>query len=179
MSDRRGGGGAGRAPFPVLAFGLTSAFALATPAFAEQPELPAFGMVRLTQGQTATVHLVLTHVPYRAHPGCHVTASFVDAKGQTLEDSAGKPYSKTIVLEENVAAELSLPVDEILPVGEERMLVRAALRETPAPGTWSNCCALTPILEVGNANGSVSDEILPRGPNPPSPFCVTIGGEAR
>ena len=157
----------------ALAIGLTFTFALAAPAFAE---LPAFGMVRLTRGQTATLHLVLTHEPDKAHPGCHVTASFVDAKGYKLEDAAGKAYSKTFVLEDNVAAELSLPVDEILPAGEDRALVRAALVETPADGEASNCCALTPLLEIGNAAGSSSDLLLPRGPNPPNPFCLTTGG---
>jgi hypothetical protein len=162
MSDRR-----------ILALGLTSAFVLAAPAFAE---LPAFGMVRLSEGQTATLHLVLTHEPDKAHPGCHVTASFVDAHGQTLKNAAGKPYVEAFVLVDNVAAELSLPVDEILPAGEDRALVRAALRETPGAGEASDCCALTPVLEIGSENGSPSREMLPRGPNPPNPFCAATAG---
>lgn len=171
MSERRRG--VSRAPRAVLAVAFTSTFALAAPTFAE---LPAFGMVPLTQGQTATLHLVLTHEPDTGHPGCQVTASFVDAKGETLADAAGTPYSETFVLMGHTAAELSLPVDEILPAGKGRALVRAAIVEASGAGAASDCCALTPVLEIGNANGSVSDLILPRGPNPPSPFCVTTGG---
>jgi hypothetical protein len=105
-----------------------------------------------------------------------VTASFVDAKGQTLKDASGQPFSEKLVLHDNVAAEVSLPADEILPAGEDSMLFRAALQETPDPETGSHCCALTLTMEVIHSGGLVSDWILPRSPNPPWPFCVAVVG---
>jgi hypothetical protein len=127
-------------------------------------------MMTVREGDSAVLHAVLTHDPSADHPGCRLTASFVDARGATLRDRAGSPIQASFVLRNNVAASLRLPVAQVLR-GEPQRLVRAKVRENSGAGA-SNCCALTLTVEVSNAARGTSDVILPRSPNPPSPLCV-------
>jgi hypothetical protein len=168
MTDKRHAH-ARRRGWLALAAAMAAGLGAASPAAAE---LPAFGMVTVARRQTATLHLVLTHEPDAAHPGCQVTASFVDAQGNTLRDAAGNEYSSRLTLHDNVAADLTLPLVNVLPVGQERMQVRAAVRETPDAGSRSDCCALTMTLEIANRNGSIGELAQPRSPNPPNPICA-------
>jgi hypothetical protein len=152
----------------VLATTAAAALAAAAPALAE---LPAYGMVPVSGRQTAVLHAVLTHEPSLDHPGCWVTASFVDARGDTLKDRAGNEITASWVLRDNVAQALPVRGADVLGEGERRTLIRAAVRETPNPGSSSDCCALTLTLEIRNSTGATADLILPRQPNPPAPIC--------
>jgi hypothetical protein len=139
-----------------------------------EPELPAFGMVGLAQGQTAVLNAVLTHVPNTEHPGCPVTMSFVDARGVVLHDRAGHPFIKRGVLRDNIAESLQMPSADILAPFERRKPIRAAVRETPDPGAASDCCALTLTLELVGPRGSTGEVLLPRQPVPPHPLCLEL-----
>jgi hypothetical protein len=134
-------------------------------------ELPAYGMMTVGRRQTAVLHAVLTHQPSADHPGCRLTASFVDAKGDTLKNAAGLPIQASWVLRDNVAASLSLRAADVLGDLEARKLVRAAVLEDTASGA-SDCCALTLTMEVSNSLGGPSLVAYPRSPNPPNPLCT-------
>ena len=134
-------------------------------------ELPAYGMMTVGRRQTAVLHAVLTHQPSADHPGCRLTASFVDAQGDTLTNAAGLPIQASWVLKDNVAASLSLRAADVLGDLEARKLVRPAVLEDTAAGA-SDCCALTLTVEVSSSFGGTSLVAYPRFPNPPSPICL-------
>jgi hypothetical protein len=148
----------------ALAAGLT----WVAPALAE---LPAYGMMTVARTETAVLYAVLTHQPSAQHPGCRLTASFVDAQGKTLRDRAGRLIKASWVLRGNVAASLPLRAADVLASTQSRRLVRAAVREDLAGGA-SNCCALTLTLEISDAFGGIGRLHKPRVPNPPSPICL-------
>jgi hypothetical protein len=159
-----------RAPIRALtvAAGLGAALASAAPALAE---LPAFGMTTVARRQTATMHGVLTEPVPAGTPSCQVEATFVDAQGAVLNDAAGVPIRAQWDLQSGVAQSLSVRMSDILPAGQARKLIRAAVRET-SPVPSAACCSLTLTLEVMSGLGGMSYVALPRWPNPPSPFCV-------
>jgi len=152
-----------------LAAALVAAMTAALPAGAE---LPAPGMMTVREGDLTVLHAVSTHEPSPEHPGCRITASFVDARGETLQDRTGNPIQASFVLRDNVAASLRLPVAQVLQ-GQPQRLVRAKVSEDTGAGD-SNCCALTLTVERSNATRGTSELILPRAPNPPSPVCVDL-----
>src|SRR5262245_14930014 len=81
-----------------LAAGLVTALGMAAPAWA-QVELPRFGMIGLAQGQIAHLSAVLVEPRDASHPGCRVTASFVNASGLVLRDATGRSVSRTFTLQ--------------------------------------------------------------------------------
>ena len=154
-------------------FARAVALALAAAALATAParaELPAFGMVQLSARQSAVMHAVLTHTPSADHPGCWITASFVDAMGNTFKDATGKEITAKWLLKDNVAQSLTVQASDILGT-QTRKLIRAAVHETPDAGAESNCCALTLTLEIRNANGSTRAAAGPRGPPAEPDLC--------
>jgi len=152
---------------PAMAAGLLAALASAAPALAE---LPAFGMATVARRQTATMHGVLTEPVPAGTPSCQVEATFVDAQGVVLTDAAGVPLLAEWDLQAGVAQSLSVRMADVLPGGQARKLIRAAVRETAATPSAA-CCSLTLTLEVMSGLGGMSYVSLPRWPNPPSPFC--------
>jgi hypothetical protein len=136
-------------------------------------DLPAFGMIGLAQRQTAVLNLVLVNPPDDRHPGCRVTASFVDAKGRVFRDRAGNVVEETFVLKPQIAEELVLLSADVLRTDELRRPIRATLSHPPDDGTASDCRCLVATRELVEASGhtSASDVGLPPqdGPNPPPP----------
>jgi hypothetical protein len=86
-------------------------------------------------------------------------------------DRSGRPFERRFTLQDNVAQSFALPMAAVLSSTENSKAIRAALHETPDPGVESNCCALTPTLEVMSSFGSVAELALPRSPNPPQKIC--------
>jgi hypothetical protein len=139
-------------------------------------EIPVFGMLGLGAGQSATVHLVLVQPPDPTHPGCRITASFVDARGQVFRDATGKPFEQTFVLRDNVASALTLRSTDILTTGERRKPTRVLLAE-PDDGTASDCTCLVATEELSGPRGRTDLSIYgarpPGGGNPPPPPICT------
>jgi hypothetical protein len=143
-------------------------------AFAQERELPAFGMVGLARGQTAVLNLVLVG---QSGVGCRVTASFVNASGEVFNDRAGNPVQQTFSLRDNVAAELRLGSADILADGESRKPTRVVLQGPPDDSTPSDCTCLVATREILNSNGRTSISDLAERPGgggnpPPPPPCV-------
>lgn len=146
--------------------------------------MPTFGMVGLGKGQVAVLNLVLSEPPADDHPGCQVTASFVDAQGIVFNDLAGNPVKETFTLQPQIASDLKLPAAQILEVGQFRRPIRAVV--TAAPGatenlaaqrssatsaveTPSRCTCLVANVELVNPNGQTA--IVDYGkPSPPDPI---------
>jgi hypothetical protein len=133
---------------------------MAAPAPAQTPaptsgktELPAFGMIGLAKGQLATLNLVLLEAVTESHPGCQVTASFVDADGSVFNDLAGNPVTETFTLQPQIASELAVHSTQVVPVGKLRTSIRAVLTPPSSPFTPSRCTCLMANLELVNANG--------------------------
>ena len=135
--------------------------ATGTPAPAQTPttaksELPAFGMIGLAKGQVAILNLVLSEAAEENHPGCQVTASFVDAEGAVFNNPAGNPIMETFTLEPRIAADLRLPAVQILAEGQVRTSIRAVLAPAPNIATPSRCSCLIASLELVNPNGQTT-----------------------
>lgn len=129
-------------------------------------ELPAFGMIGLGKGQVAILNLVLFEAPAENHPGCQVTASFVDAEGAVFNDLSGNAVTETFTLQPQVASELALPSAEILAAGQLRTRIRAVLTPVPSLAVPSRCACLMANLELVNANGHTT--VLDYGKRNPS-----------
>jgi hypothetical protein len=156
---------------------------LASPAWPAD-DLPAFGMLGLARGQTAILSLVLVGPPDADHPGCRVTASFVDARGQVFgpreASDRGEIARRTFVLRPQMAEELRLKAADILGAGEQRTPVRAVLAPSD-DGNPSDCACLVASRENVEADGrtSVIDvKTRPEGggnpPPPPTAPCRTV-----
>jgi hypothetical protein len=151
----------------------------------EAAKFPTFGMIGLAKGQVAILNLVLSEPPADDHPGCQVTASFVDAQGIVFNDLGGNPVKETFTLQPQIASDLKLPAAQILEIGQLRKPIRAvvtaaanttenfaALRssatsavETPS----SRCTCLVANVELVNPNGQTA--IVDYGkPSPPDPI---------
>ena len=153
--QRAGRRGRGQRSF-AWAFGLVTALGVAAPAWAQTP-VPRFGMTSLAQRQVAALHLVLVEPPDAGHPGCRVTASFVNANGQVFNTRAGKPVRRTVTLQPQIAASFELRSEEILASTRTHMLIRAVLTPAAVPGGLGlrmpdrDC----PDQERGRRNGAV------------------------
>ena len=152
---------------------------MAVPAVpAELSELPAFGMLGLSRGQVAVLNLVLTGPPSAEHPGCHLTASFVDAQGQVFHDAAGRPVQQDFALRPQVAATLQLRAADILGDLERRKSTRVVLAQASDSGLSSDCTCLVATREVVGARGGSSLADVgarpPGGGNPPPPFYCAV-----
>jgi hypothetical protein len=183
MSQRQGLPKA-RARAAVVAAALATSL-LSVPARADElaTELPAFGMLGLSRGQVAILNLVLTGPPSAEHPGCHLTASFVDGEGQVLHDAAGRPVQQDFVLRPQIAATLQLRATDVLGDLERRKPTRVILATPPDPNLSSDCRCLVASRETVSSRGktSLSDYGArpPGGGNPPPPFLCTLLGAAR
>jgi hypothetical protein len=150
----------------------------------EAAKMPTFGMIGLGKGQVAILNLVLSEPAADDHPGCQVTASFVDAQGNVFNDLAGNPVKGTFTLQPQIASDLKLPAAQILEVGQSRKPIRAVV--TAAPSVTENlalqrssatsdddapsrCTCLVANLELVNPNGQTA--IVDYGkPIPPDPI---------
>lgn len=142
----------------------------AAEAFNPQPEPPAFGMEGLGRYQTAALNAVLTTPPDPNHPGCGVELSFVDARGQVLQDRTGTEFKKTFLLRGNAAVALIMPAAEILADGEARKAIRAVVES--ARDLPSECVGMVATWEILAPNGwtmTINSLAVPRAPNPPTP----------
>jgi hypothetical protein len=156
----------------VCVVGLATALALSVPARA-QTELPAFGMVGLAAGQRAVLNLVLVASPDTSHPGCRVTASFVDSAGRVFSDAAGTPVRRTFTLRPQIAASIQLLSGDILGSGQQRRSIRPVVAPVRSGGAPSDCNCFVSTFEILASNGvtTLADAgHSPRwGPNPPPP----------
>jgi hypothetical protein len=145
-----------------------------------QAQLPAFGMVGLTEGQRAVLHLVLVGAPDEAHPGCRVTASFVDSAGRLFDDARGVPVRRTVTLRPQIATSLVLSAEDILQPGQLRRSIRPVVAPVRSAGTPSDCGCFVANLEVLAANGvtaftdSGHAPKLSPNPPPPPPICEDL-----
>lgn len=179
MRERRSAGmGRGKRRAALAAMAVLVGVAAPALVFAVTSELPVFGMLGLGRGRAAVLHLVLVHPPNPLHPGCRVTASFVDARGQVFHDRAGNPVEQTFALRDNVAAALTLRAADILATGETRKPIRAVLTDPPDDGTPSDCTCLVATEEIVGASGrtdlSIYGQRPPGGGNPPPPPICTL-----
>jgi hypothetical protein len=160
---------------PRLAVGLAAILALAAPGLAAtlqlEPRNP--GMFGVARGQTAVWNAVLTEPVAAGHPGCRVTLSFVDDKGEVLHDAAGSEVMRTLHLRDNVADALTLRANDVLARGEQRKSIRPVLSDAPDSNICSDCRSLVLTLEVVKSNGVMVmvDAMGPRDPPPPDPHC--------
>jgi hypothetical protein len=158
--------------------GLVSVMGMLAPARA-QAQLPAFGMVGLAAGQRAVLNLVDVGTPDASHPGCRVTASFVDSMGRVLNDAKGVPVRRTVTLRPQVATSIQLLARDILAPGQQRRSIRpvvAPARNSSASG----CSCFVPTLEILASNGvtTLTDSghapKLSPNPPPPPPICEAL-----
>jgi hypothetical protein len=122
-------------------------------AFNPQPEPPAFGIVGLSQTQTAILNAVLTQPPDPARPACELVLSFVDADGQPFHDAAGTEITKRVMLQGAKARSLQLRPAEAVPVGQTRAPIRAVVSQPPDPQGPSDCTGLVATLELVSRRG--------------------------
>ena len=151
--------------------GLATALGVAAPARA-QAQLPVFGMIGQAEDQVAILNLVLVDPPEASHPGCRVTASFVDAKGQVFSDVWGNPVKKTFTLQPQIATWLRLYPASTL-AGQSRRSIRAVLAPVPNATTPSDCRCLTANVELVDPNGRTAlldNGHVGMGLGPPSPW---------
>ena len=162
--------------------GLAMALGLGSPARAQvqvQSRLPAFGMIGLAEGQVAILNLVLVDPQDENHPGCRLTASFVDATGQVFSDVRGSAVRRTFTLQPQIATGLRLRSADILATGQLRRSIRAVLTPVPTVTAPSDCTCLIASLELVNPDGRTGvldlglgngGQVVPGGGNPgPSP----------
>jgi hypothetical protein len=167
--------GSRRAASAALAVLMGGALPAST--YAETAALPMFGMVGIARGQDAVLSLVLVHPPDPDHPGCRVTASFVDARGEVVHDARGNPVQQTFHLRDHVSAALTLRGADVLGT-QLRVPIRAELKAAPNDGTASDCKCLMATKELVGLDGRTNshhDGQLPSGggnPPPPPPVCV-------
>jgi hypothetical protein len=122
-------------------------------AFNPQPEPPAFGMVGMSQTQTAMLNAVLTHAADSTRPGCDVVLSFVDADGAPFHDAAGTEITKRVTLKGARAESLRLRPSEAMPDGQMRAPIRAVVTLPPDPMEPSDCTGLVATLELVSRRG--------------------------
>jgi hypothetical protein len=163
----------------LWAMGLIVALGIAAPASAQAP-LPRFGMVGLAQGQVASLSMVLVEPRDASHPGCRVTASFVDAKGIVLRNSAGRSFAKTVTLQPQIAAALEMPANQVLASTQARGAIRAVLSPAATAGAATACGCLIATVELRAANGVTmlfdegKDPIFRGNPPPPPGGCAAV-----
>jgi hypothetical protein len=184
LMSQRQGLPKGRTRAAAVAVALaTSLISVPAPAAELATELPAFGMLGLSRGHVVVLNLVLTGPASADHPGCHLTASFVDAEGQVLQDAAGQPVQRDFVLRPQVAATLQLQAADVLGDLERRKPTRAVLATPPDPNLNSDCRCLAALREtVGPRGKTVLSDYGARphgGGNPPPPFLCTVLGAQR
>jgi hypothetical protein len=129
-------------------------------------------MVGLAEGQVAILNLVLVDAPDASHPGCRVTASFVDGKGHVFTDAWGNLFKKTFTLQPQIAAWLRLPAASILE-GQSRQSIRAVLTPAPSTTTSSDCTCLSTTVELVDPSGRTAlmdNGNVGMGLGPPSPW---------
>jgi hypothetical protein len=160
----------------------------------EAAKFPTFGMIGLAKGQVAILNLVLYEPPADDHPGCQVTASFVDAQGMVFNDLGGNPVEETFTLYPQIASDLKLPAAQILEVGQLRKPIRAVVTAAPsvtenlaaqrssaasAVETPSRCTCLVANVELVNPNGQTTivdyGKPSPQDPINPLPSAPTDG----
>jgi hypothetical protein len=171
MSGQRNTGRGCPSP-AALAIGLATVLGTAAPALAAGLPLtpPAFGMVGLGRQQTAVLNAVLTGDVEEGHPGCAVTLSFVDRKGDVFEDRVGNPFRATFVLRGNVAAELRMRAADILGPALLRVPIRGVVTQPPGPLENGDCSGLVVTLEIVGPLGETQVfASLARGPKDPPP----------
>jgi hypothetical protein len=118
----------------------------------------SFGMVGITQGQTARINVanVLTQNDPNYPPGpTRVVLTFVNSDGQLFRNRDGSSIRRVAMLERGQAAFLDLNFDEF-PPGPTRIHLRAVVTAFP-PGPIDNALPpgpIVPTVEVlNNANG--------------------------
>lgn len=156
--------------------GLATALGLGSPAGAQE-QFPAFGMVGLANGQTAVLNLVLTSPLDPNHPGCRVTASFVNSDGDVFFNRNGKQFSEDFTLQPQKAKSFEMNSEDIAD-GQRRRPTRVVLTP-PVDDTMPSDCRCvrasreivnpdgrTTVLDLGFGNDSQGP---PYGKNPPPP----------
>ena len=123
-----------------------------------QPDRISFGMVGITQGQTARINVanVLTPNDPNYPPGpTRVVLTFLNSDGQLFRNRDGNPIRRVAMLERGQATFLDLNFDEF-PPGPIRLQLRAVVTAFP-PGPVDNALPpgpIVPTVEVlNNANG--------------------------
>lgn len=118
----------------------------------------SFGMVGITQGQTARINVanVLTPNDPNYPPGpTRVVLIFLNSDGQLFRNRDGNPIRRVAMLERGQATFLDLNFDEF-PPGPIRIQLRAVVTVFP-PGPVDNALPpgpIVPTVEVlNNANG--------------------------
>jgi hypothetical protein len=118
----------------------------------------SFGMVGITQGQTARINVanVLTPNDPNYPPGpSRVVLTFLNSDGQLFRNRDGSPIRRAAMLERGQATFLDLNFDEF-PPGPSRLQLRAVVTVLP-PGPTDNALPpgpIVPAVEVlNNANG--------------------------
>jgi hypothetical protein len=118
----------------------------------------SFGMVGITQGQTARINVanVLTPNDPNYPPGpTRVVLTFLNGDGQLFRNRDGNPIRRVAMLERGQATFLDLNFDEF-PPGPIRIQLRPAVTAFP-PGPVDNALPpgpIVPTVEVlTNANG--------------------------
>jgi hypothetical protein len=168
----------------VVALGVALASAQTLVPATEAAKLPTFGMIGLAKGQVAVLNLVLSEPPAADHPGCQVTASFVDAQGMVFNDLSGNPVKETFTLQPQIASEFKMHAAQVLEVGRLRKPIRAVVTAAPTENlnlaaqrssltsdveTPSRCTCLVANVELVNPTGQTA--IVDYGkPNPPDPI---------
>jgi hypothetical protein len=119
----------------------------------------SFGMVGITQGQTARINVanVLTANDTNYPPGpTRVVLTFLNSDGQLFRNRDGNPIRRVAMLERGQATFLDLNFDEF-PPGPTRIHLRAVVTAFP-PGPIDNALPPGPIVPttvevINNANG--------------------------
>ncbi|HXI90159.1 MAG TPA: hypothetical protein VNO24_09110 [Blastocatellia bacterium] len=118
----------------------------------------SFGMVGITQGQTARINVanVLTANDPSYPPGpTRVVLIFLNSDGQLFRNRDGSPIRRVAMLERGQATFLDLNFDEF-PPGPTRIHLRAVVTALP-PGSTDNALPPGPIVPtvevITNANG--------------------------
>jgi hypothetical protein len=125
------------------------------------PQVQTFGMVGLTEGQTARLNLLNPGVlpPLATGAICSVQASFLDSKGTVL-----KTAPLLVPPGQSVPFDLDRDTD-LTTVADQRVQIRATL-QTPAPSpVFANPialfgCPLIPTLEIFNKDTGRTQVVL-------------------
>jgi hypothetical protein len=96
--------------------------------------------------------MVITDQPAANHPGCQVTASFVDERGRVFLDSKGRAASGRFTLKPQIANTLTLSAD-MLTDGRQRRRIRAVVALASTIGAPSNCTCFIGTQELVNQDG--------------------------
>jgi hypothetical protein len=122
------------------------------------PEIRTFGMVGLTEGQTARLNLLNPGVPSHAVTSaiCPAQLSFLNALGVVL-----KTTTVSVIPGKSVFFDLDRDID--LAITDERLEIRAAIQIPPVPVAnppQPAVCRLIPTLEVFNKDNGRTQVVL-------------------